>query len=298
MGNNDSSLRNPTPNVRERHSKALYVNVPVSMEQVKENLPLLPPCEADTFNGKCWISIVIDDLDSLESWTGVGFMPTGMQGWMCKVNLLVKHASLIPGETVHAYQILTLDFENNWGGVLKVLGAKATQGIPTFSSSFASTFGKSGSTFDAPIIHGAEYSVIMQSLSSSSSSSGRGSSISNSNNTEDESFPAPLVSIRGRLCCEEIPEEVQSFMKFVVDRPHKLLAYKGSQLAYSKESGVGSHCTSQGCVTVVPNDGDKEAIVLHVLNRVNIDTNSIDRSAVICFIQPYYTIVDHKNSFL
>ena len=159
-----SGSSGPTPNVKEHHGRALYINVPIPLEEALKLC--LPPVVPDTFHGSAWLSIVVDDLDSLQARMMGGWMPTGMSGWMTKVNLLVAcpeskaqewtsdAASQEAGATateakttddagptdedegenknentpmIHAYQILSLHFEGNWGGVVKVQGARATQ---------------------------------------------------------------------------------------------------------------------------------------------------------------------------
>lgn len=159
-----SGSSGPTPNVKEHHGRALYINVPIPLEEALKLC--LPPVVPDTFHGSAWLSIVVDDLDSLQARMMGGWMPTGMSGWMTKVNLLVAcpeskaqewtsdAASQEAGATateakttddagptdedegenknentpmIHAYQILSLHFEDNWGGVVKVQGARATQ---------------------------------------------------------------------------------------------------------------------------------------------------------------------------
>ena len=266
MGNNtQAALGAAVPNVRERHSKALYVNIPVHKEQIIHLL--LPPCEADEYNGSCWVSIVIDDLDSLENWVYNGFVGTGLKGWMCKVNLLVK--CRVGDEIVHGYQIMTLDFENNWGGHLKVWGARATQGVPSELAIFNNSLGTSGNAC----------STIMQD----------GDSV----HIEMTDSKVTNVSISGTLSCKLL-EESLLFVKFVVERPHKFLAYKGSQLAYSPESGHGSDMsTIDGTMLVIV-----ESLTINILNRISIEPNYVDITKVIAFVQPYYIIVDHKNVFL
>ena len=136
----------PTPNVKEKHSRALYINIPISHEYIEKLLG--SNCIPDKYNDMCWISIVIDDLDMLEIYGPISghYYNSGLYGWMCKTNLLVNR--MVPdfnGSTwsVSGYQILTLDFESGIGGSIKAMGAKATQKIPTYLTKFITTVGKS-----------------------------------------------------------------------------------------------------------------------------------------------------------
>ena len=74
MGNTAPRGSRPAPNVREHHARALYVNVPIS-RRAAEQLTLAP-CEPDEFGGCCWLSVVVDDLDSLEAWLLGRWWPT------------------------------------------------------------------------------------------------------------------------------------------------------------------------------------------------------------------------------
>ena len=75
--------------VRERHVRALYVNIPVPQEWLRARL--IPPAVPDVYDGKAWISVVVDDLFWLQAPMGGGFMTVpGMNGWMMKVNALVR----------------------------------------------------------------------------------------------------------------------------------------------------------------------------------------------------------------
>jgi hypothetical protein len=266
MGNSNSGTA--VPNVRERHSKAIYINIPVPREQVAHLV--LPPCEPEEYNGSCWVSIVVDDLDILESWVHSRFINTGMNGWMCKLNLLVKCPCEGSAEYISAYQILTLDFENNWGGNVKVWGARYTQGIPSEVASFRSSFGSSGSAHAATMEHGDLFNIEMM------------------NSRRDKT-----ISLSGTLS-REVTTELLSFAKFVVDRPHKILAFERTKLAYSPESGHGSEVPLDGLASIAIEQID----LVNMLERASIGMDSIDLSKIISFVQPYYIIVDHKNVFL
>jgi len=75
--------------VRERHVRALYVNVPVPEKWLQKQLT--PPAVPDVFGGSAWISIVIDDLSKLQTPMFGRFVTVpGMNGWMMKVNALVR----------------------------------------------------------------------------------------------------------------------------------------------------------------------------------------------------------------
>jgi hypothetical protein len=280
MGAQDSRFV-PAPNVRERHSRALYINLPLNKSFVE--CFTLSPCECDEYNGSCWLSIVIDDLDTLEAYFGGSFVDvsSSMRGWMCKLNLLVK--SLVPtpdsnaSQVVSGYQILSLDFEKGWGGEMKKLGAIYTQAVPTLTSEFIVSSGKSGSTFSSDLSHGTPYSAAMI-------------------NPKDSS---PLVNICGKLNAVLSSEQLE-FANFVVNRPHKFLhqhsGTKKAGMAYSPELGDGSEFDAHGCVWL-----DVEQISLPILMRLDeriSETIHQQLSEARCFIQPSYTLVDHHNTSL
>jgi hypothetical protein len=283
MGNRASTFV-PTPNVRERHSRALYINIPLNKSSVE--CFTFSPCECDEYNRSCWLSIVIDDLDTLEAYFGGTFVDvsSAMRGWMCKVNLLVKGHAPIPNSedshVVSGYQILSLDFEKGWGGDLKRLGAIYTQAVPTIISEFAISSGKSGSTISSDLGHGVPYSAEMT----------------------DPKDSSPLVSLSGKLNTN-LSSEQHDFANFVVNRPHKFLhQHSGSRnatMAYSPEIGDGSQFESRDCVWV-----DVEQLKLPILNRLDerigeiMNHTQLSGTGVRCFIQPSYTLVDHHNTSL
>ena len=267
MGNASSEFQPPSPNVRERHSKAIYINVPVRRADIAHLI--LPPCEPDEFDGSCWLSVVVDDLDTLESWVLGRFVPTGLKGWMCKLNLLVKcpildtagHSKMVKG-----YQILTLDFENVWGSRLKVWGARSTQGIPSESAQFDCSFGPSGQSFDAPMADGSDVRVDMV------------------------DGKCHLISLIGKIK-SNMTDASKLFASFVVDRPHKFLAFERTTLVYSPESGHGSEVPVDGIAMI-----SVENAALLILNRIGIVDEAFDSEKIVAFVQPYYIIVDHKNT--
>jgi hypothetical protein len=282
MGNQDSKF-SPSPNVRERHSRALYINIPIKKSLVE--CFTLFPCECDTFDNSTWLSIVIDDLDSLESHLGGGIffnVSNQMRGWMCKVNLLVKGAvpilnTIDTKEVVSGYQILSLDFEEGWGGDIKRLGAIYTQAVPTTISQFVVTSGLSGSSINYDLIHEEKYSTEMTNPKDSSS----------------------LVVVSGKLNSSLSVEQLE-FAKFVTNRPHKFLHQSygtpKASLAYSPEIGEGAQFESYNCVWL-----EVEKINLPILNRLDERISEIvhqNLAEVKCFIQPSYTLVDHHNTAL
>ena len=62
MGTSSSS---PAPQVRERHVRALYINVPVDPSVLQRWVH--SPVELDLHAGRAWVSIVVDDLFKLET---------------------------------------------------------------------------------------------------------------------------------------------------------------------------------------------------------------------------------------
>jgi hypothetical protein len=313
MGNHNSSSSafNPTPNVRERHSRALYINIPVNQKSIQHLL-----CAPSVADGVSWVSIVVDDLDTLESYTLGTFIPTGLQGWMCKLNLLVKCkvpssddsiGSLTEVE-VSGYQIVTIDFESGFGGIVKSLGAKLTQRIPSETASFIVSSGLSGTTIDSSLENGLPYSVEMTS-------------------SEEQK---PLVQLSGTIRTSLTDEEKQ-FVQFVVNRPHKFLKQCNSSvdvdppsfaaLAYSPETGPGAVFNHEECVWIDVNtltaSSDEKDLSLAILRRLggkfrhekevakdkdNKEMEApmpmLDLSRAKCFLQPYYILVDHHNTIL
>ena len=280
MGNSNSSFK-PEINVRERHIHAVYINIPLSKFQLESFT--LSPCECDVFDDSSWISIVIDDLDTLEAHFAGRFIDVSniMRGWMCKLNLLVKcpvptqNSTNNQLENVSGYQIVALDFEEGTGGSIKRFGALQTQIIPTELSSFHMSSGISGSAINYSLQTGETYSA----------------EIINPNTN------AHLVKLVGKLNSNLSPEQL-NFTKFVINRPHKLL-YQNfgtdqGKLAYSPEIGDGANFEWNNCVWI-----DPEHLELPILNRLSERFNeTLDISKIRCFIQPSYTLVDHHNTIL
>lgn len=67
-----------TPNVWEHHARALYINLPLSASTASrialERSTSLQPA---TYHSQCWLSVVVDDLDSLWAYVGGLCVPTG-----------------------------------------------------------------------------------------------------------------------------------------------------------------------------------------------------------------------------
>jgi hypothetical protein len=301
-----SASKYPTPNVRERHSRALYINIPVSLDAVRRFI--LQPCLCDMFEDSCWISLVVDDLDVLESHSVSGiFFTTGMQGWMVKTNLLVRckvptwsseHVGEV--EEVPGYQILSLDFENGVGGNIKTLGARVTQFVPTTTARFKISSGKSGSTINSPLSDGLAYRAEV---------------------TSCNAIRSPLISISGKLRAGPHTDRVLRLMEFVINRPNKFLHQVGNdfagyaewtatagsdsdldpatrgKLAFSPEVGAGAEFDHTGCVLV-----EVEELAVPILSRLDAGRtrllDEVDLTRAVCFVQPQYILVDHANTVL
>ena len=191
--------------VRERHLRALYINIPI--EPAAMQALLLPPAAPHVHAAKAWLSIVLDDLFKLESPLGpCCFMPVpGMNGWMMKVNALVECPPSTGAEALRGYQILTLDFEQTRGPTswVKVKGAQATQMVPTQRARFSTSAGLTGCTESSPMTAGTACSAEVASA-------------------EGEA----LVKLSGRLA--PLDDESRALCEFVVGHPHKFLAQQGS----------------------------------------------------------------------
>ena len=165
MGTSPSKRKSPSPVVEERHVRALYINVPISVEEAAKLTKA--PCIPDVFEGSAWISICVDDLDVMKPYIGLGlFAPSMLTGWMTKVNLLVKAPAVdIPLHDVseegyvHGYQILSLHFESGFAGKVKRLGAISTQKVPTGLAEYDVSSGKSGETILSTMDPGQKYSA-------------------------------------------------------------------------------------------------------------------------------------------
>jgi len=278
----------PGPQVRERHVRALYINIPVRPDVLRSML--LPPAEPDIFNDSAWISVVVDDLFKFEAPVGPAFMAVPfMNSWMMKVNALIKCAPHPEAEVLHGYQILSLDFEQTRGlsGWIKKQGARATQKIPSRLARFAVSSGASGSTATSAMDDGTCYSSVVTSTAAESDGAGQ---------------DCALVQVQGKLAPLNVAAgEVTSadFVDFVVNRPHKFLAQRSgtsedSQLAFASWR-EGYDCSSTGCMRVV-----LEEISLPVLSRLGeevgreMDADLANRA--VCFLQPEYSLVDCKNT--
>ena len=187
---------------------------------------------------------------------------------MYKVNLLVKCPVQETSQYAHANQIIRLGFENNYGGRLKVWGARSTQGIPSEMCSIQCSFGATGESNTAVMQDRDAFRLTLT-----------------QHNKVD-------IDMNGKLSTD-ISEVDLSFMRFVTDRPHKMLAFKGTQLAYSPESDPGSEGPLDGAAIVT-----SSILMLDILKRIPIDETAIDTSKVFAFVQPYYIIVDHVNTML
>lgn len=242
---------------------------------------MLGPCEVDKFDGKCWISVLIDDLDSLEAYCGGGFIPTGMSGWMMKVNILVKCP--VPSwntplanstTTVSGYQILTVDFEQGLGGGVKSLGARLTQKVPSNTLKFDMSSGVSGKATSSELKNDSGY------FAKVFDSSGRN-----------------LIELAGALQMDDsLIASNQSFIDFVINRPHKFLFQRTENLlAYSPEMGDGADFSSSGCALV-----QVQRLVAPVLDKIGLSSekHKLGLEEAVCFVQPYYILVDHHNTII
>ena len=279
MGNTAPRGSRPAPNVREHHARALYVNVPIS-RRAAEQLTLAP-CEPDEFGGCCWLSVVVDDLDSLEAWLLGRWWPTGMSGWMCKVNLLVRcpdplgggasaagggaragkeqqqQASRLAPGMVRGYQITRLYFEAGLkaGGWVKVAGARATQRVPAHQARFVVSSGGSGRAMASPLREGMPYSATVQlnraggggdGGDGKGGGGGGGGSGGGGGGGGGGGVGEVLLDVSGELAAPAASD--LAFFRFVTERPHKFLV---QQAAAAKDGGGGGGggCTVAGATT-------------------------------------------------
>ena len=294
MGNSSSNAGVCySPNVKERHSRAFYINIPIAMEHKESLMKLtMEPCILDTHGGKYWLSILVDDLDILQSYILGGFVSTGMLGWMCKFNLLVRCPVTLPNnqpdhkEEVSGYQIMTLDFENNYSGYVKVLGSRATQCVPTFHTQFNVLIGDKEITSGYSIDTSLESGTIISAKMSSTST----------------------LSIKGTYDNSVKDTVLLDLYKFITNRPHKFLVQYGDDsdksvnktLMYSPEIGEGAEYPFENCVPVVvqPENLDIKQVLVRIADIIPDIHTIVDPSQIVCFVQPSYTLVDHHNTKL
>ena len=270
MGNDQSF----TPNVRERHSRAVYVALPIALDAVTSDILPPSPLELDVFDGMAWVCIMIDDLDQLESFAAGRMIGTGMVGWMMKLNVMVKCPVGDDGSFIRGYQIRTLDFEACLSGAIKTWGARSTQRIPSNQARFEMSFGASGTSARRPLVAGAAFACCVTHLA------GR----------------RPLFKCAGTLVA--LPDERRALLDFIVARPTKFLDQidgngKSLGVVFSPELGEGGSMPSaDGCVAVRL----VGAVVAPMLNErlPGIPTSATDGAFV--FVQPEYKLVDHRNT--
>jgi hypothetical protein len=276
-----SSFALPSPNVYEIHSCAIYISIPIS-SSLASSLTA-SPCTPSSYNNECYLSIVVDDLDTLKSYVyGSTFMPTNMGGWMTKMNLLVK--SCVPTskeKVVEGYQILSLDFEKGVKGWVKRLGAAMTQKINSYCGvSYESSFGKSGRTRGADMVDGGRVTM----------------NVKDGGNVQ-------LINLTGKLRTPS-PAEVE-FIDFVVSRPHKFL-HQGAPKDQKRQSrvvwspwGDGWTSSTAGVKMLDTTDLDVSGILKREL------TNEVYercfpagvREVKVC-IQPEYVLIDLHNTVI
>lgn len=259
-----------------RHARALYVNIPVDEVDIEHLIK--PPCVLDTFNDKCWISIVVDDLDVLEAHCAAGmFMSTPLSGWMMKLNILVRCSVPTWNDTgtttVAGYQIVEVHFEDGLGGKMKALGARLTQKVPSTTLQFEMSSGSSGTAFNSELRDALLYSA-----------------------TVSDKSNCRLLALTGSLKTKEsATSPLQPFLDFVINRPHKFLFQKDNNcLAYAPETGEGAEFSTEGCALVSADD-----LAVPLLERIGKGfSEKLRIDDAVCFVQPYYILVDHHNTVI
>jgi hypothetical protein len=216
----------------------------------------------------------------------MGFVTTPLKGWMMKSNLLVRAKPDSEGQWLAAYQILSLDFENGIGGKTKVVGARQTQRVPSSVAVFKMSDGVSGTTNGLPLVPGSQYEALVTGVADGFLS--------------DANAQGGLLKVTGTLA--PLTEEEHKFAKFVVSRPHKVLAQEnGSTAAYAPEDGDGAYFTAEGVMKIETTELNVEGALRRLGLRdkegisVGIDRDAIDLSKAIVLLQPEYTLLDHTN---
>jgi hypothetical protein len=271
MGSHESRF---SPNVRERHSRAVYIALPIALDAVPSDIVPPPPLELDVFDGMAWICIVVDDLDQLASYVRGSFFVTPMVGWMMKLNVMVKCPVGDGGSYVRGYQIRTLDFEACLSGGIKTWGARATQRIPSNQARFEMSFGASGTSATSPLDAGVAFACCV---------------------TQSARCP-PLLQCAGTLAA--LPDERRALVEFIVARPTKFLLQidgsgKSLGLFFSPELGEGACVPSaDGCVEVHL----AGALAAPMVSERLPGFVSTATDAAFVFVQPEYNLVDHHNT--
>lgn len=201
----------------------------------------------------------------------------GMNGWMMKLNALVRCPLGPQDKPVPGYQILTLDFESGLGGWFKKLGAKATQRVPSALSKFEVSCGRIGRTAASRMDSEEPYFAAV------------------SLRATDEC----LVDVGGRLAWIRQQED-QELCRFVMERPHKFLAQGQPLDRVAYASWRDFDCSAKGCMQVVVSQ-----LKLPILDRLaatldGAELISKDRlfKDAVCFLQPEYTMTDCKNTLV
>lgn len=261
---------NPSPQVRERHENAIYINIPISPSEIA---PLLqPPAQPDIYNGSAWLSIVIDALYSIESpFCGSWIKPPGMQKkYMMKVNVLVKAPLPTGGPPVSGYQIVYLSFEQSFGGRIMRLGSLATQKVQTTLMKPVISLGEMGTNRkhrDYKMGEGDQYSAKLV-----------GNNIQNI-----------LVDIKG-VVTEPLIKDSE-FYKFVVERGVKYLAQGATLVGSAWAEGYESSAEN---VLGLKINSLNLPILKKILNDCNISDGYIQEKAIV-FYQKFYAMIDCVN---
>ena len=224
------------------------------------------PCTADGY-----VVVVVDDLYQIKSYfPGLGFVSVPLSGWMTKLNLLVN-AKVPVDSDARGYQILSLDFEAGLKGVVKRLGAIATQKIPSFVSAFEMSSGTAGTTLGKTLENGALFSAKMT----------RGSET--------------LVDVKGTLR-DPHADEVE-LARFVASRPHKFLQQTNGDLVWAPWGAGWKSDVDAIKVLELGNGGGGNALVgveaLMAKHLTSLD--GLDFSKAFCFVQPFYSMIDSVN---
>lgn len=271
-----TATQTATPNVWEHHARALYVNVPVADATASRLAVEWSRClQPAKYDGRYWLSVVVDDLDTLWAYFFGGrlCLPTGMSGWMTKVNLLVE-GHCIEEQPLPGYQILSLHFERGLAAIAEVVGAWISQQVPSAMARYEMSSGPSGQSMESSMAAGSAYAASMQKAWRNN---------------------ATLLELRGTLAPPSAEEA--AFARFVVERPHKFLAQRGARrVAYSSELGPGASFTAEGVMTVRL-DSEVQLPILEPLLEQD-ELAALNLSAAVAFLQPEYTLVDHHNTVI
>jgi len=220
------------------------------------SITLPPPLVFDIYKNSAWMSILIDNLDKLEYYTPFGFIDTHTTGWLTKINLLVSDSN----NNVPGYLMTSIDFQDNVSGYIRSAGAIVDQQVPS---------------------HVCSYNNNIQPTSL----------------VVDYQCSPEFGFVKGTAVIDPLPTQNplydESFIAFVANRTTKYLHQFNGDVMQAYEIGPGAFFSLDGVQTFSSASFASSSPLTRL--GINIDPSYQICSSSLCFIQPYYILVDHKN---